>query len=80
MSYDEFMNLNSLMHRQLDKRHCLKVTRVTKDSSVMGGYLVRYDDYSIMSSDYAAISDVVNWVQWGERYVDNPGALYKCWE
>lgn len=62
---------NEALRKTANKVLCLKVKRVMPDASVMGGYIVYYFDYRTRCDNYAAINDVLYWVQIGEIYVDN---------
>lgn len=72
---DKLHKKNEQNRKKLGRMQCIKIKNITPDASFMGGYAVIYDDYRYRCEDFAAITDIFSWIQWGEIYVDNFGII-----
>ena len=62
---------NEINRKTLAINQRIKIKRVVQDCSMMGGYAVVYDDYRYRCEDFAAITDILCWIEYGEVCVDN---------
>lgn len=60
---------------RLRRMQCIRIKDIIQDPGFMGGYQVIYDDYRYRCEDFAAITDILSWIKWGEIYVDNFGII-----
>jgi hypothetical protein len=75
ITYEKFEEKNEKLRLKLDRLQCIKIKDVTETGSAYGGALVVYDDYRTRTRGEAAIQDIIDWVRYGEIYVDTGKVL-----
>lgn len=76
ISWEQFKELNLTNRKRLGKKNCIKIKDVVPGFACGGAFVV-YEDFRYMCMDEADIQSIVNYVIWGEIYVDTGDILMK---